>query len=81
MTEEQEALCDQEITEKEILENVKNGKCPGTSGLSADFYKSFWVDIQKVLTETILYTWTTFYWTKKRNYYTPSKKGQKWIIS
>ncbi len=46
------------ITEQEILNSIEqltNGKIPGTDGLSANFYNIFWTDIKHPLTNSILY--------------------------
>ncbi len=48
--------CDHCITEKEILNSLKqlhNGKTPGPDGLPLDFYKYFWIDIKLLLIESI----------------------------
>ena len=45
LTETQQKQCDEEYTEKEItdaLKNMENDKSPGTDGLTAEFYKKFW---------------------------------------
>ena len=44
------------LTENELLKSVKafkNGKTPGTDGLSAKFYKFFWLDIKRNLLDSI----------------------------
>ncbi len=44
--------CDHCITEKEILNSLKqlyNGKTPGTDGLPPDFYQKKWIDIKLLL--------------------------------
>ncbi len=44
LSEEQKNLCDKPITEKEILETIKNlatGKTDGSDSLPADFISSF----------------------------------------
>jgi hypothetical protein len=45
ISDEQKIECDQEITESEIgksLLELKNGRSPGSDGLTTDFYKFFW---------------------------------------
>ncbi len=56
LNEERKQACDTTITEQEMLNSIKqltNGKTPGTDGLSADFYKLFWIDIKYLLTNCI----------------------------
>ena len=46
--------CDIDLTETEItkaLNNTKNGKSPGSDGLSPDFYKKFWGQLSRDFTE------------------------------
>ncbi len=60
LDEEAKALCEETITEKEILTSIKqlrNGKTPGTDGLSTDFYKFFWTDIKDLLYNSIQYAY------------------------
>ena len=50
-TEENEC-CEDLLTEKKFLKAVKvmkNGKSPGTDGLTAEFYKKIWSDIKTLL--------------------------------
>ena len=56
LTEEDKLLCEQDISENEILlsiKQLKNGKSPGTDGLTAEFYKFFWSDIKELLLESL----------------------------
>ncbi len=49
-TQDEARFCEQSITENEILNSLKNlhnQKTPGTDRLPADFYKFFWIDIEK----------------------------------
>ena len=39
----------------QTLKNMKNNKSPGTSGFSADFYKTFWKQLGKFVVRTINY--------------------------
>ncbi len=58
LNEEQKQACDKTIIEQEILNSIKqlkNGKTPGTDGLSADVYNFFWIDIKHFLTNSISY--------------------------
>jgi hypothetical protein len=58
LTDEQKEACDMSITESEILKSIKalsSGKTPGSDGLPADFYKFFWCDIKRLLSESIIY--------------------------
>ena len=54
--EEEKLACEKELSESEILKSVKsmkNGKSPGTCGLTSEWYKFFWVDIKDLLTASI----------------------------
>jgi hypothetical protein len=37
------------------LKNLNNGKTPGTDGLLTEFYKYFYIDIKKILYDSIVY--------------------------
>ena len=53
---EEKQKCEEPVTKAEILKSLKNlssGKTPGTDGLTADFYKFFWLDIQDPLMDSI----------------------------
>ncbi len=57
-TQEGKETYDQAITEKEILQSLKdlnNEKMPGTDGLPADIYKKNWIDIKDLVTQSILF--------------------------
>ena len=44
--------CEGPIKEHEVkivVKNMKNNKSPGTDGFPAEFYKFFWLDINKIL--------------------------------
>lgn len=59
LSEADKELCETEITEKEILSSIKqlkNGKSPGTDGLTAEFYKFFWIDIKPFLIESLKFS-------------------------
>ena len=48
--------CEKEITETELLsslKDIKNSKSPGSDGLTAEFYKFFWLDIKNPLLNSI----------------------------
>ncbi len=52
----QKAMCDEQITEKEIgkvITNLKNGKSPGCDGLTTEFYKKYWPDIKELYMDMI----------------------------
>ena len=58
LSELQKDFCERQVTEAEILSNLKNlnnGKTPGTDGLPTDFYKFFYIDIKKILFDSITY--------------------------
>ena len=45
LNENQKSQCEGLMTESELLKSIKtfkNGKTPGTDGLTAEFYKFFW---------------------------------------
>ena len=44
---------------EEALKNMKNNKSPGSDGLPAEFYKTFWQDINKDLLESINQSYDT----------------------
>lgn len=59
ISEEFKEMCDSDITETEILNSLKqlkNGKSPGTDGLTAEFYKFFWIDIKTYLIQSMQYS-------------------------
>ena len=59
LTDEDKAFCDSEIFESEILESLKalkNGKSPGSDGLTAEFYKFFWINIKSLLLDSFKYS-------------------------
>ena len=58
ISEDDRNRCDELVTEKELLSSLKllkNGKSPGTSGLTPEFYKFFWIDIKIPLLESLNY--------------------------
>ena len=49
--------CEGALTENELLKSIKafkNGKTPGTDGLTAEFYKFFWSEIKRYLFEVFV---------------------------
>ncbi len=61
LTDEEKELCDAKVTEKEILNSLKelkNGRTPGSDGLPSDFYKFFWSDIKDLVCNSIEYALT-----------------------
>ena len=51
-------LCDAEITIEELgkaLKDMPNKKSPGTDGLTADFYKFFWIDLKDIVFNSLTY--------------------------
>ncbi len=53
---DEKTFCDKPICEADILKsNIPSGKTPGSDGLPADFYKYFWCDIKRPLTQCIIY--------------------------
>ena len=58
LNENQKSQCEGLMTESELLKSIKtlkNGKTPGTDGLTAEFYKFFWNDIKDLLLSSINY--------------------------
>ena len=52
-------ICDASISDEEctkVLKTFKNNKSPGTDGLTAEFYKFFWIDIRKYVLESFEYS-------------------------
>jgi hypothetical protein len=59
ISEEDRNQCETEVSESEILASLKvmkNGKSPGSDGLTTEFYKFFWRDIKVPLVESIRYS-------------------------
>ena len=51
-------LCEKPITIRELgeaLKHLPNNKTPGTDGLTTEFYKFFWLNIQDLVQASILY--------------------------
>ena len=58
LTEDQKQITKGLITYDECLKSLKsmkNGKTPGLDGISADFYKFFWIDISDIVLDSINY--------------------------
>ena len=58
ITDDERDKCEEVLNEKELLKaikDMKNGKSPGTDGLTSEFYKFFWRDIKDVLLISINY--------------------------
>ena len=59
VTDEDNKILEQNISEKEILDSVKQlkkSKSPGSDGFTSEFYQFFWTDIKHPLTESIHYS-------------------------
>ena len=76
LSKEDQDKLEQDITEIEILNSLKelkNGKTPGTDGFTVDFYKFFWIDMKKLLLESLTYA------LNKGNLSIEQRKGEdKW---
>ena len=62
LSEIEKDICESDISETEcakVLKTFKNNKSPGTDGLTAEFYKFFWVDIRKYVLESFEYSFET----------------------
>ena len=62
LTEREKGLCEGFMSEKECAEAVKemkNGKTPGTDGLTVEFYKIFWFDIKELMLKSFNYSFQT----------------------
>ncbi len=49
LNDKEKKLCDEDITEEELIESVKNmkgNKSPGSDGLTPEFYKYFWSELK-----------------------------------
>ena len=58
ISEQNKQICEEELSEAEILKSVKAmkpGKSPGTCGLTSEWYKFFWIDIRDILVSSINY--------------------------
>jgi len=58
LNEDQRKACEADLCEEELLmalKCMKNGKTPGSDGLSVDFYKFFWCDIKDLLLDSFIY--------------------------
>ena len=59
MNEQDKQQCEGVLAEKECEEAVKdmkNGKTPGTDGLTAEFYKIFWQDLKNAMVKSFNYS-------------------------
>ncbi len=62
LSDTQNEFCEKPVSQIEILKSIKslfNGHTPGTDGLSADWYKFFWIDIKNMPTDSITYALIT----------------------
>ena len=60
LNKEEQDECEGEITARECLESLKSmehNKTPGTDGLPAEFYKTFWSDINEPLVNALNYSY------------------------
>ena len=60
LTKEDQQTCEGELTANECLESLKcmdQNKTPGTDGLPAEFYKTFWLDISEPLINALNYSY------------------------
>ena len=48
-----------EIECKSALDSMKNGKSPGTDGLTPEFYKFFWTEIKELVLDALNYAFNT----------------------
>lgn len=58
LSEQEKEDLDAEFTDQEIsqsLAGMPNSKTPGSDGISADFYKMFWLHLKSIYCETICY--------------------------
>ena len=58
LSHENQKSCEGVLSEKECLEAIKSmtsDKTPGTDGLPAEFYKTFWEDISSLLVSALNY--------------------------
>ena len=56
LSENEKMLCDQEITEREVsdvIKNLKTEKSPGCDGLTPEFYKKYWPKIKGLYMEMV----------------------------
>ena len=58
ITDSERDRLEQPLTEKELhtaLKNLKNNKCPGSDGLSVEFYQTFWDEINGYLHKSLFF--------------------------
>ena len=56
LTKEQKKTCEGELTKKEIYQsliNMENNKFPGNSGLTKEFYCTFWNEIKNIFINSL----------------------------
>ena len=61
ITEIDKSKCDEILNESEILKAIKcmkNGRSPGTDGLTSEFYKFFWIDLKSIILDSLNYDLT-----------------------
>jgi hypothetical protein len=59
LSNEEKQSCDGKLNEKECidaLKEMKNGKSPGSDGISVEFYKIFWHDIKQYMINSLNYS-------------------------
>ena len=62
INENEKEKCDELLSDNELLKSIKamkNGKSPGTEGLTSEFYKFFWIDLKNLLLDSLNYNLTT----------------------
>ena len=61
LTDEEAEQLEGEIKYSEVLtslKNMKNDKSPGSDGFTAEFFKSFWMDIGNFIVRSINYSYS-----------------------
>ena len=59
LSEEHSVLCEDDLTENEVyscLKTFETGKSPGSDGLPAEWYLTFWQDIKQLVLNSFLYS-------------------------
>ena len=79
---EEQAVCEGLLTGEELkfaLQNMANGKSPGSDGFTTEFYKFFWGDIGKYCTKSLNYAFERgeLSVTQKQGVITCLPKGNK----
>ena len=57
LLEDKSKLCEEDLTKKDLynsLKSMQNDKCPGTDGLTKEFYDTFWNELKEIFVDSVL---------------------------